>query len=131
MPFENSEIIFEKYVYNVKEKSIHKLFYLEADSEDEASPMIKASVINPAFIKLHFTSFMQRLSNLEFPIYKKLARNSSDEQTTSLRREQFFDTENFDVVVLMVRIIIFHKITGNWRSIEKRFYGLKTIQINN
>jgi hypothetical protein len=90
----------------MKGKSIHKLFYLEADSEDEASPMIKASVINPAYILMHFTSLLQNLSSLEFPISKKWIRNNSNVQFSSLKREQFFDSEDLDAIVLMVRVKI-------------------------
>jgi hypothetical protein len=66
MLFESANIIFEKYIYNMTGHSIHKLFYLEADSEDEVSPMIKASVINPTYILMHFTSLLQSLSSLKF-----------------------------------------------------------------
>jgi hypothetical protein len=106
MPFEKPEIIFEKFVFNVEEETIHKLFYLETESKDKSSLLVKAEVINPAMIKLHFILFIQRLISLQFPSYKQIPTFPENKHISPLLKEQFFDPGEFNVLVIFVRVKI-------------------------
>jgi hypothetical protein len=76
MPFEKSEVVFEKYFLNIKEKRIFKLFYLKEDSEDEAFPIQQELTGGFDVFKSQFILFMERISMLKYPFKKHIVWSS-------------------------------------------------------
>jgi hypothetical protein len=103
---DESDIIFEKYIYNIEVQNIHKLYYSVSNPEGESSPMILASAFNPAMVKLEFSRFLQRLRSLQFTVHHFIPTSPLNSKIEILMREQFFDPNNFEVFVMMTRLKI-------------------------
>jgi hypothetical protein len=74
MPVERSEGAVEKYVFNIKERKLYRLIHLKVDLNNTILPFQQNSVVSLDLFKALFVSFVQRVSEQNFPVRRSVEK---------------------------------------------------------
>jgi hypothetical protein len=88
MPSERSEGAVEKYLFNIKERKLYKLIHLKVDLNNTILPFQQNSIVSLDLFKALFISFVQRVSEQNFPV----------------REQEFFECKDPNIIIMIVRL---------------------------
>jgi hypothetical protein len=105
MPVDKLEGAVEKYLFNIKERRLYILIHLKVDMDNTILPFQQCSFVSLDLFKMIFISFIQRISDQNFPVRRGVLIDINNNEFKSLlKEERFFDCKDPNIIILIVRI---------------------------